>query len=148
MSDQALQPNSRFRLYRKGPGDADFKFVCLATTISFKRASSTEDVTVNNCDDPAALPHDRSTKTATSWAVDFSGKSDPLRIQAIEADYEATTPSLYQLISDVPLAQGGQTYTGTMHITDLTLSRPEKGSVAFTASGKGDGMLTRAAVTA
>ena len=148
MSDQALQPGSRFRLYRKGPGDADFKFVCLATTISFKRSSSAEDATVNDCDNPANLPHERTTKTGTSWAIDFSGKSDPLRIQFIEADYEATDPSQYRIVSDVPAAQGGQTYTGAMHITDLTLSRPEKGSVAFSASGKGDGLLARAAATA
>lgn len=144
MADQDLLPNSKFRLYRKGPGDEDFKFVCLATTISFMRTASTEDVTVNNCDDPGALPYERTVKTTLSWSVDFSGKSDPLRIQGVEIDYEATDPSEYQIVADVPLAKGGQTYTGPMHITELTLTRPEKGAVAFTAKGKGDGQVVRA----
>lgn len=148
MADQDLQPGSRLKLMRKAAGDTDFKFVCLATTISFERTADAEEIVVNDCDNPSGLTHTRSIKTALSWAINFSGKSDATRIQAIETDYESEVPSQYQLVSQPSGGTGGQTYTGAMHITQLTLGRPEKGAVTFSAQGKGDGTLTRVPVTA
>ena len=145
MADQDLQPGSRLKLYRKGPGDTDFAFVCLATTISFQRNSDSEEIIVNDCDNPDGLTNTRSIKTALSWSITFSGKSDAARIQKIETDYEAENPSQYQIRSASSTGTNGQTYTGAMHITELTLGRPEKGAVTFSAQGKGDGILTRAA---
>lgn len=143
MADQDLLPGNRFRLYRKAAGDTDFKFVCLATTITFTRTANMESAVVADCDNPTGIPHERSYKSYLSWAINFSGKTDPLRLQAIETDYEAEDPSQYQLVADRAAAKGGQTYTGNMHIAQLELGRPENGLITFSAQGRGDGVLDR-----
>ena len=145
MADQDLLPGNRFRLYRKGAGDADWKFVCLATTITFDRTANSEKIVVADCDNPTNLTHERVIKTSLAWSIAFSGKSDPKRIQFLEGDYENENSVAYQLVADRPALQGGQTSTGNMQITKLTLTRSENGAVSFSATGDGDGVLTRAA---
>lgn len=148
MADQDLLPGNRFRLYRKGPGDADWKFVCLATTITFDRTANSEKIVVADCDNPTNLTHERVIKTSLAWSIAFSGKSDPKRIQFLEGDYESESSVAYQLVADRTAANGGQTYTGNAQIVKLTLGRPENGAVTFSAQADGDGPLTRAAAAA
>ena len=93
MANQDLQAGNDFKLMRKGPGDTDLLFVCLARTITFERTADSEEVVVNDCDDPDALPNTRTVKTSLSWAINFSGKSDPLRIRKLEDDYESRAPA-------------------------------------------------------
>lgn len=145
MADQDLLAGSQFQLERKGAGDATFKFVCLATTITFTRSSEVADATAVDCDDPLALPNERNVKTRLSWAINFSGRTDPARLELIEQDYEADEPSEYRIVVDRSAARGGKNYTGFMHITQLELGRADRGMVTFSAQGRGDGALTRTA---
>lgn len=147
MADQDLLPGNRFRLYRRND-QGTFDFVCLATTITFTRTAETADATTVDCDNPTAMPNERSVKTRLSWAINFSGKSDPKRIEPLEADFEAENSHPYQIVVDRSAARGGKTYEGNIHITQLEIGRPEQGMVTFSCQAKGDGALTRTAAAA
>lgn len=147
MAEPDLLPGNRFRLYRESdtmPGT--FLFVCVATTITFNRTNSFEDTTVADCDDPTAIPNRKSVKTSVAWNLNFSGNSDIVRIEGIEADFEAEGTHRYQMLLDKPAADGGRTYTGATFVETFELSKSDNGLVKFSAQMRGDGELVRAPV--
>jgi Phage tail tube protein len=147
MAEQDILPGNRFRLYRKNSGGT-FDFVCLATALTFTRTAETADATTVDCDNPTAVPNTRFVKTRRGWTLNFSGKSDPKKLELIETDYEAEDSHEYQILVDRTAARGGKTYTGKLHITSLELGRPENGMVTFSCQCTGDGAYTTAAAAA
>lgn len=147
MAEQDLLPGNRFRLYRKGAGSG-YDFVCLATALTFTRTAETADATTVDCDDPTEVPNTRFIKTRKGWTLNFSGKSDPKKLELIEADYEGEDSTEYQILVDRTAVRGGKTYTGLLHITSLELGRPENGMVTFSCQCVGDGPIVSAAASA
>lgn len=147
MATQDLLPGNRFRLYRKADSGSTYAFVCLATTITFTRTNELQDATTVDCDDPTGMANESNIKTRRSWAINFSGKTDPKKLELIEADYAAEPSRSYQLLTDRNAAGGGKTYTGNAHISQLEIGRPENGMVTFSVQMRGDGPLVTAPVT-
>lgn len=148
MATQDLVPGSKFRLLRENdttPGT--FDFMCLAATKTFSRGKDFEDATLPDCDSPDTVMVRRSTIRARSWDISFSGKVDAKRFEKLEADYNSDATKKYQLLTALTSAAGGKTYTGLAWMGPLEMTSSDGGMVAFTASLRGDGPLTTAAVT-
>lgn len=119
-----------------------FTPVCIATTVDFDRALDTEDVMMIDCANPQNIPVRQSTPKGQTWDVAFSGKCDFKRFLTIEANYNSFAPHNYQVEKYGTGANGGGIYQGSAYLTALKLTKNDNGMVSFTASLKGQGLLT------
>lgn len=148
MATQDIIPGSKFRLYRENdttPGTYDF--LCMATTISFSRGKDFDEVMVPDCDAPDSAMVRRGGVRSRSWDISFSGQADAKRLEKIEADFNADVTHKYQLLIALPSASGGKTHTGAAFMGPIEIATQNRGVATFSASLRGDGVLTTAAVT-
>jgi hypothetical protein len=142
MAEPVLLPGNRFRLYRSTGGDPEtFAFVCIASTTELVQSKDFEDATVPDCDTPTAPAVRKSMLRSKAWNLSFSGATDAKRFQDVQADYDSEDPVRYQIRIDRPAADGGGTYTGAVHIENLTMGTADRGMVRFSATARGDGEL-------
>lgn len=141
MSTPNFLAGNRYRAYRKGPSDAEYRFICLADTKELTRTNEFEDATAPDCDDPTGIPNRKSVVKSRSWTARLSGKVDARRIQALVQDADSETPIPYQFLMDRPAAQGGGTFSGNVFVENLQIGSTNFGITTFSAQFRGDDAL-------
>jgi predicted secreted protein len=141
---------SKFRLYLSdGTINAtrfDNGFVCLATDLGFTRSTEFEDVTVNDCDSPAAPAQQISTPRLLKTEVTFGGVVDAKKFQALEAAWETQAKKEWRLLYDETNVLGGERNDIFAYIEELKIEKQNAGAVKFTAKLKAQGVPTRTLV--
>jgi hypothetical protein len=141
---------SKFRLYRSdGTTNAnrfDNGFVCLAVDLGYKRTTDFEDLTLNDCDNPAATAQQSSTPRQLKAEVNWGGTLDAKKIQPVEADWEAQTLQEWRIIYDETNANGGETHTFFAYIEELDVKKDKGGAANVTCKLKVQGVPVRALV--
>lgn len=145
---QVALDGKKLKLYRWDVATAAYGFVCLAATKGLTRAKTFDEYMVVDCDAPDDAPWQGSMVTGRSWSIPISGIVDAVRFKVLETDWESESAVQYQLRSDVAAIDGGQTYTGDVHVENLEITSQDKGVVRFTATLRGHGPLARAAAAA
>lgn len=145
---QVALDGKKFKLYRWDTATAAYGFVCLAATKALNRTKTFDEYMVVDCDAPDDAPWQGSMVTGRSWSMPISGIVDAARFRTLETDWESDAAVQYQMRTDLAAVDGGQTYTGNVHIENLEMTSQDKGVVRFTATLRGDGPLTRAAAAA
>ncbi len=120
---------------------AVYQFLCMATTKSIKFATTLEDATVYDCDDPSKVPVRKSIPRQRMAELPISGKVDALRFATIRLAEEQAALINMRILVDLPLAQGGGYWQGDWWIESLEIGSTDNGIITFAASFKSDGLF-------
>lgn len=137
-SDTPLSGN-RFNLYRMVNGSA--VFVCTAVNLGLTQKKDFDDATMPDCDNPTAIPTQKSVVKMTSWTLTFGGKAVMAHYADFKADYDSEAPVAYRIVANPVSGAGGQ-WDGYLHIEQLELQKSDNGIVNFNSTCRGDGDLT------
>lgn len=140
MSSDTLLAGNRFQLYRMASGAP--QFICLAVNLGLTETKTLEDATSPDCDNPLAIPADRSVVKMTSWSLNFGGKCVMSRYVLLRTDFKSEAPVAYRIVATpIDNVSPGQ-WDGNIHITSLEIAKSDSGIVTLNAQAKGDGDLT------
>ncbi|TDX63998.1 phage tail tube protein [Methylosinus sp. sav-2] len=142
MSFPNLQRGTAFKI-AMGDGATPteaFTLLCIATTKSFKRTIDTEDHMEVDATNPDNIPANVSVAKGQAWELSISGRTDYVRYAVLQGWLDGAPHNVKLTLSGTG-ANGGGTYTGGVVLKELDLTSSDGGTVAFSATLKGQGAI-------
>ena len=134
-----LTGNKFYVLVGDGASTEAFTYLAVGTSVESDHNLDIEDAMIGDPSDPSLPASRQSAVKGRTWDMTVSGLADPAKVSRIKTLHAAGSAGNFQLMKNVPGANGGYVEQGAFIVTAYKESMADRGLVKFSCTLHGQG---------